>query len=199
MGKRNFTLNYTEKELQAWQEYLLQCINSRVSDKVSDRVSDRVSDTALAKTKSKNELELSKDLAKQLNNFEKEINTQSYTLRQLCKKTEKEILILNTLNRNLYRELKKCTNVENFFKGYKKLKENQEKIKKLSNYLDNPELALFLSDKMCLELLNDFLHTTSRLSENKSLWFSQVSHHFDEMNETQIALACTLAKIFENN
>lgn len=191
MGKRNFTLNYTEKELQAWQEYLLQCINSRVSDKVSD--------SALAKTKSKNELELSKDLAKQLNNFEKEINTQSYTLRQLCKKTEKEILILNTLNRNLYRELKKCTNVENFFKGYKKLKENQEKIKKLSNYLDNPELALFLSDKMCLELLNDFLHTTSRLSENKSLWFNQVSHHFDEMNETQIALACTLAKIFENN
>lgn len=176
MGKRNFTLNYTEEELQAWQEYLLQCINSRVSD--------RVSDTALAK---------------QLNNFEKEVNTQSYTLRQLCKKTEKEILILNTLNRNLYRELKKCTNVENFFKGYKKLKENQEKIKKLSNYLDNPELALFLSDKMCLEVLNDFLHTTSRLSENKSLWFSQVSHHFDEMNETQIALACTLAKIFENN
>ena len=79
MGKRNFTLNYTEEELQAWQEYLLQCINSRVSD----RVSDKVSDTALAKTKSKNELELSKDLAKQLNNFEKEINTQSYTLRQL--------------------------------------------------------------------------------------------------------------------
>ena len=142
MGKRNFTLNYTEEELQAWQEYLLQCINSRVSDKVSD--------SALAKTKSKNELELSKDLAKQLNNFEKEVNTQSYTLRQLCKKTEKEILILNTLNRNLYRELKKCTNVENFFKGYKKLKENQEKIKELSNYLDNPELALFLSDKMCL-------------------------------------------------
>ena len=171
MGKRNFTLNYTEEELQAWQEYLLQCINSRVSDKVSD--------SALAKTKSKNELELSKDLAKQLNNFEKEVSTQSYTLRQLCKKTEKEILILNTLNRNLYRELKKCTNVENFFKGYKKLKENQEKIKKLSNYLDNPELALFLSDKMCLELLNDFLRTTSRLSENKSLWFSQVSHHFD--------------------
>lgn len=191
MGKRNFTLNYTEEELQAWQEYLLQCINSRVSDKVSD--------SALAKTKSKNELELSKDLAKQLNNFEKEVNTQSYTLRQLCKKTEKEILILNTLNRNLYRELKKCTNVENFFKGYKKLKENQEKIKKLSNYLDNPELALFLSDKMCLEVLNDFLRTTSRLSENKSLWFSQVSHYFDEMNETQIALACTLAKIFENN
>lgn len=191
MGKRNFTLNYTEEELQAWQEYLLQCINSRVSDKVSD--------SALAKTKSKNELELSKDLAKQLNNFEKEVNTQSYTLRQLCKKTEKEILILNTLNRNLYRELKKCTNVENFFKGYKKLKENQEKIKKLSNYLDNPELALFLSDKMCLEVLNDFLRTTSRLSENKSLWFIQVSHHFDEMNETQIALACTLAKIFENN
>lgn len=191
MGKRNFTLNYTEEELQAWQEYLLQCINSRVSDKVSD--------SALAKTKSKNELELSKDLAKQLNNFEKEVNTQSYTLRQLCKKTEKEILILNTLNRNLYRELKKCTNVENFFKGYKKLKENQEKIKKLSNYLDNPELALFLSDKMCLEVLNDFLRTTSRLSENKSLWFSQVSHHFDKMNETQIALACTLAKIFENN
>lgn len=191
MGKRNFTLNYTEEELQAWQEYLLQCINSRVSDKVSD--------SALAKTKSKNELELSKDLAKQLNNFEKEVNTQSYTLRQLCKKTEKEILILNTLNRNLYRELKKCTNVENFFKGYKKLKENQEKIKKLSNYLDNPELALFLSDKMCLEVLNDFLRTTSRLSENKSHWFSQVSHHFDEMNETQIALACTLAKIFENN
>lgn len=191
MGKRNFTLNYTEEELQAWQEYLLQCINSRVSDKVSD--------SALAKTKSKNELELSKDLAKQLNNFEKEVNTQSYTLRQLCKKTEKEILILNTLNRNLYRELKKCTNVENFFKGYKKLKENQEKIKKLSNYLDNPELALFLSDKMCLEVLNDFLRTTSRLSENKNLWFSQVSHHFDEMNETQIALACTLAKIFENN
>ena len=191
MGKRNFTLNYTEEELQAWQEYLLQCINSRVSDKVSD--------SALAKTKSKNELELSKDLAKQLNNFEKEVNTQSYTLRQLCKKTEKEILILNTLNRNLYRELKKCTNVENFFKGYKKLKENQEKIKKLSNYLDNPELALFLSDKMCLEVLNDFLRTTSRLSENKMLWFSQVSHHFDEMNETQIALACTLAKIFENN
>ena len=189
MGKRNFTLNYTEEELQAWQEYLLQCINSRVSDKVSDKISDRVSDTALAKTKSKNELELSKDLAKQLNNFEKEVNTQSYTLRQLCKKTEKEILILNTLNRNLYRELKKCTNVENFFKGYKKL----------SNYLDNPELALFLSDKMCLEVLNDFLRTTSRLSENKSLWFSQVSHHFDEMNETQIALACTLAKIFENN
>ena len=167
MGKRNFTLNYTEEELQAWQEYLLQCINSRVSD--------RVSDTALDKIKSKNELELSKDLAKQLNNFEKEVNTQSYTLRQLCKKTEKEILILNTLNRNLYRELKKCTNVENFFKGYKKLKENQEKIKKLSNYLDNPELALFLSDKMCLEVLNDFLRTTSRLSENKSLWFSQVS------------------------
>ena len=72
-------------------------------------------------------------------------------------------------------------------------------IKKLSNYLDNPELALFLSDKMCLEVLNDFLRTTSRLSENKSLWFSQVSHHFDEMKETQIALACTLAKIFENN
>lgn len=180
MGKRNFTLNYTKEELQAWQEYLLQCINSRVSDKVSDRVSDTA-------------------LAKQLNNFEKEVNTQSYTLRQLCKKTEKEILILNTLNRNLYRELKKCTNVKNFFKGYKKLKENQEKIKKLSNYLDNPELALFLSDKMCLEVLNDFLRTTSRLSENKSLWFSQVSHHFDEMNETQIALACTLVKIFENN
>lgn len=58
MGKRNFTLNYTEEELQAWQEYLLQCINSRVSD--------RVSDTALDKIKSKNELELSKDLAKQL-------------------------------------------------------------------------------------------------------------------------------------
>lgn len=97
MGKRNFTLNYTEEELQAWQEYLLQCINSRVSD--------RVSDTALDKIKSKNELELSKDLAKQLNNFEKEVNTQSYTLRQLCKKTEKEILILNTLNRNLYRKI----------------------------------------------------------------------------------------------
>ena len=187
MGKRNFTLNYTEKELQAWQEYLLQCINSRSLD------------SSLAKTRDKNGVELSKDLAKQLNKFEKEINAQSYTLRQLCKKTEKEILILNTLNRNLYRELKKCTNVENFFKGYKKLKENQEKIKKLSNYLDNPELALFLSDKMCLEVLNDFLHITSRLSENKSLWFNQVSHHFNEMTDAQIALACTLAKIFENN
>ena len=59
MGKRNFTLNYTEEELQAWQEYLLQCINSRVWD--------RVSYTALDNIKSKNELELSKDLAKKIN------------------------------------------------------------------------------------------------------------------------------------
>lgn len=68
MGKRNFTLNYTEEELQAWQEYLLQCINSRVSD--------RVSDTALDKIKSKNELELSKDLAKQLNLCFEDRNTR---------------------------------------------------------------------------------------------------------------------------
>lgn len=178
MGKRNFALNYTEKELQAWKSYLLQCMNARSFS------------STLAKTKDGKVIIQSKDLAKQL---------ESYTLKQLCKKTEKEILILNTENRNRFKELKRCTDVESFFKSYKKLKESQEKIKKLSSYLGNQELALFLTDKMCLELLNDFLRRTSQLNENKSLWFSQVSHHFSEMTEAQIALACTLAKIFENN
>lgn len=188
MGKRNFTLNYTEKELQDWQNYLLQCIASRTANKALAK--KYIQDQTLAKKQTSDQtLKIPKQ----------SIVIQTYTLRQLCKKTEKEILIINTSNRATYKELKKCTDVEIFFKDYKKLQENQVMIKKLSGYLGNQELPLFLTDRMPLELLNDFLKRTVQLNNDKSLWFSQVSHHFDEMNEAQIALACTLAKIFENN
>ena len=167
MGKRNFTLNYTEEELVDWQKYLTQCIKYRTES------------TALAQ----NTQALAQDIPALAQNTSVQL-----TLKQLCKKTEKEIITINILNKNKYKELKNCTNIEIFFKGYKELQSNQ-----------NPSMALFLNDKTCIELINNFLRRTSQLSENKNIWFSQVSHYFSEMTEAQIALSCSLAQIFENN
>ena len=178
MGKRNFTLNHTEEELVDWQKYLTQCIKYRTES------------TALAQN--------TQALAQNIPALAQNTSVQ-LTLKQLCKKTEKEIITINILNKNKYKELKNCTNIEIFFKGYKELQSNQNKIEKLLAYLGNPSMALFLNDKTFIELINNFLRRTSQLSENKNIWFSQVSHYFSEMTEAQIALSCSLAQIFENN
>lgn len=135
-----------------------------------------------------------------------ESSSFSYNFRQLCKKSEKEISTCNAYNKILCKELERCTldEIDLFFSDYLTIQHNLERVKRLLNYMGNPEITVFPADKSLVGLLNSFLRRTSQESLHKSSnshflkdWFSQVAKHFDKMSEEQIALACELSGVLE--
>lgn len=172
MGKRIYNLNYTGEELRKWQEEL----------------------EALQRTSKCTKIATSSNTSTQNCTTPTPINTAP-TLKSLCKRTTKEISNSNTVNKHRYKELQKCTNVEHFFKGYKELKDNQKRIKRLKKYLNNPELTVFPSTKDLDNLLRSFIQQLANVDKEDCSWFSQVSHHFSVMTESQIVFVCALAKV----
>lgn len=179
MGKRIYNLSYTEEELRKWQEELEALQKTSKYSKTSAGCNN----TATSSNTSTQDCTATP------------ANTAP-TLKSLCKRTTKEISNSNTVNKHRYKELQKCTNVEHFFKGYAELKDNQKKIKRLKKYLNNQELTIFPSTKDLDNLLRSFVQQLANTDKEDYSWFSQVSHHFSIMTESQIAFVCALAKVF---
>lgn len=182
MGKRIYNLNYTREELRKWQEELEALQRTSKCTKIA-------ADSNTSATSSNTSTQDCTD-----NTTPTPTNTAP-TLKSLCKRTTKEISNSNTINKHRYKELQKCTNVEHFFKGYKELKDNQKRIKRLKKYLNNPELTVFPSTKDLDNLLRAFIQQLANADKEDYSWFSQVSHHFSVMTESQIAFVCALAKV----
>lgn len=182
MGKRIYNLNYTEEELRKWQEELEALQRTSKCTKIA-------ADSNTSATSSDTSTQDCTD-----NTTPTPTNTAP-TLKSLCKRTTKEISNSNTINKHRYKELQKCTNVEHFFKSYKELKDNQKRIKRLKKYLNNPELTVFPSTKDLDNLLRAFIQQLANADKEDYSWFSQVSHHFSVMTESQIAFVCALAKV----
>ena len=180
MGKRIYNLSYTEEELRKWQEELEALQKTSKCPKTS--------------AGSNNIATSSNTSAQDCIATPAPTNTAP-TLKSLCKRTTKEISNSNTVNKHRYKELQKCTNVKHFFKGYTELKDNQKKIKRLKKYLNNPELTVFPSTKDLDNLLRAFVQQLANTDKEDCSWFSQVSHHFSVMTESQIAFVCALAKV----
>lgn len=189
MGKRIYNLSYTEEELRKWQEELEELEALQKTSKCS-KTSAGSNNTATSSNTSTQDC-----IATPANATPAPTNTAP-TLKSLCKRTTKEISNSNTINKHRYKELQKCTNVEHFFKGYTELKDNQKKIKQLKKYLNNTELAVFPSTKDLDNLLRSFVQQLANTDKEDCSWFSQVSHHFSVMTESQIAFVCALAKVF---
>ncbi len=185
MGKRIYNLSYTEEELRKWQEELEALQKTSKYPKTSAGSNN----TATSSNTSTQDC-----TATPANATPAHINTAP-TLKSLCKRTTKEISNSNTVNKHRYKELQKCTNVEHFFKGYAELKDNQKKIKRLKKYLNNQELTIFPSTKNLDNLLRSFIQQLANTDKEDYSWFSQVSHHFSVMTESQIAFVCALAKV----
>ena len=186
MGKRIYNLSYTEEELRKWQEELEALQKTSKCSKTSAGSNN----TATSSNTSTQDC-----TATPANTTTTPTNTAP-TLKSLCKRTTKEISNSNTVNKHRYKELQKCTNVEHFFKGYTELKDNQKKIKRLKKYLNNPELTVFPSTKDLDNLLRAFIQQLANTDKEDCYWFSQVSHHFSVMTESQIAFVCALAQFF---
>lgn len=184
-GKRIYNLSYTEEELRKWQEELEALQKTSKYSKTSAGSNN----TATSSNTSTQDC-----TATPANAAPTPTNTAP-TLKSLCKRTTKEISNSNTVNKHRYKELQKCTNVEHFFKGYTELKDNQKKIKQLKKYLNNPELTVFPSTKDLDNLLRSFVQQLANADKEDFSWFSQVSHHFSVMTESQIAFVCSLAKV----
>ena len=182
MGKRIYNLNYTGEELRKWQEELEALQRTSKCTKIA-------ADSNTSATSSNTSTQDCTD-----NTTPTPTNTAP-TLKSICKRTTKEISNSNTINKHHYKELQKCTNVEHFFKGYKELKDNQKRIKRLKKYLNNPELTVFPSTKDLDNLLRAFIQQLANADKEDCSWFSQVSHHFSVMTESQIAFVCALAKV----
>lgn len=185
MGKRIYNLSYTEEELRKWQEELEALQKTSKCSKTSAGSNN----TATSSNTSTQDC-----TATPANATTAHTNTAP-TLKSLCKRTTKEISNSNTVNKHRYKELQKCTNVEHFFKGYAELKDNQKKIKRLKKYLNNQELTIFPSTKDLDNLLRSFVQQLANTDKEDYSWFSQVSHHFSVMTESQIAFVCALAKV----
>lgn len=188
MGKRIYNLSYTEEELRKWQEELEALQKTSKCPKTS----------AGSNNTATNSNNSTQDCTATTANMSNAITTSTNTaptLKSLCKRTTKEISNSNTVNKHRYKELQKCTNVEHFFKGYTELKDNQKKIKQLKKYLNNPELTVFPSTKDLDNLLRAFIQQLANTDKEDCSWFSQVSHHFSVMTESQIAFVCALAKV----
>lgn len=186
MGKRIYNLSYTEEELRKWQEELEALQKTSKCSKTSAGSNN----TATSSNTS------TQDCTTTPANATPAHTNTAPTLKSLCKRTTKEISNSNTVNKHRYKELQKCTNVEHFFKGYTELKDNQKKIKRLKKYLNNPELTVFPSTKDLDNLLRAFVQQLANTDKEDCSWFSQVSHHFSVMTESQIAFVCALAKVF---
>lgn len=193
MGKRIYNLSYTEEELRKWQEELEALQKTFKCSKTSTGSNN----TATSSNTSTQDCTATPANATpaHTNTAPAPTNATS-TLKSLCKRTTKEISNSNTINKHRYKELQKCTNVEHFFKGYTELKDNQKKIKRLKKYLNNPELTVFPSTKDLDNLLRAFIQQLANTDKEDCSWFSQVSHHFSVMTESQIAFVCALAKVF---
>lgn len=193
MGKRIYNLSYTEEELRKWQEEL-EALQKTFKYSKTSAGSNNTATSSNTSTQDCTATPANATTAP-TNTAPAHTNTAP-TLKSLCKRTTKEISNSNTVNKHRYKELQKCTNVEHFFKGYTELKDNQKKIKRLKKYLNNPELTVFPSTKDLDNLLRAFVQQLTNTDKEDCSWFSQVSHHFSVMTESQIAFVCALAKVF---